>query len=139
MPGPEKPLQGARILVVEDNFLVAEVLCDLLRSEGCLVVGPAPRLARGLSLATTEALDGALLDINLNGERCFAIAEILSQRHVPFIFLTGYNEDTIIPAALRGAPLLGKPVTDLRLLTALIALLEWPQGDAQGDARPGST
>jgi len=109
--------------VVEDNFLVAEVMCDLLRDEGCVVVGPASRLERGLCLARDAELDAALLDINLNGERCFAIAELLSRRHVPFIFLTGYDEGSIIPAALRGAPLLGKPVSDFKLLATLGALL----------------
>lgn len=132
MPGSDKTLEGARILVVEDNFLVAEVLCDLLRSEGCVVVGPAPRLERGLGLARTEAIDAALLDINLDGERCFPIAEMLIHRHVPFIFLTGYNEDTSIPAELRGAPLLGKPVTDIRLVTALLACFQ--HDDCSGSA-----
>ncbi|WP_428620312.1 hypothetical protein [Reyranella sp.] len=83
--------------MVEDNFLVAEVMCDLLRGEGCVVVGPASRLERGLCLARDAELDSALLDINLNGERCFAIAELLSRRHVPFIFLTGYDEGSIVP------------------------------------------
>lgn len=127
MPGSEKPLEGARILVVEDSFLVAQVMCDLLRGEGCVVVGPVPRLEPGLGLARDSEIDAALLDINLNGKHCFPIAELLSRRHVPFIFLTGYNEGTIIPAALRGAPLLGKPVSNFKLLAALGALLAQPQ------------
>jgi DNA-binding response OmpR family regulator len=126
MPGSDKSLQGARILVVEDNFLVAEAVCDLLRNKGCVVVGPAPRLERGLRLARDEELDAALLDINLNGERCFPIAEALRSRNVPFIFLTGYDDSIMIPAPLRQAPLLCKPVTDFKLIATLRALLARP-------------
>jgi DNA-binding response OmpR family regulator len=123
MPGSEKSLDGARVLVVEDNFLAAEAVCDLLRSHGCIVVGPAPRLKRGLCLARDEELDAALLDINLNGERCFPIAEMLRRRNVPFLFVTGYDDSITIPAPLRHTPLLDKPAMDAKLIAALGALL----------------
>jgi DNA-binding response OmpR family regulator len=74
-----KSLNGVRILVVEDNFLAAEVVRDLLESSGCAVVGPVGRIADALRLAEHEALDGAILDVNLNGERCFPIALVLRQ------------------------------------------------------------
>jgi len=71
------------------------------------IIGPVPMLARGLALETTEHLDGALLDINLAGERCFPIAEALKVRDIPFAFLTGYV-DFGTPPEYRGAPLLAK-------------------------------
>lgn len=80
------------------------------------MVGPTGRLECGLKLAREEDLDGAILDINLHGERCFAIAEMLAQRGVPFLFLTGYSDPTIVPAALRWAHRLSKPVADNQLL-----------------------
>ncbi|MBV8891595.1 MAG: response regulator [Acidobacteria bacterium] len=79
------------------------------------IIGPVPMLARGLALETTEHLDGALLDINLAGERCFPIAEALKVRDVPFAFLTGYV-DFGTPPEYRGAPLLTKPFSIASLL-----------------------
>jgi DNA-binding response OmpR family regulator len=106
---PHEPnLRGLRVLVVEDTFLVAQLIADQLEEAGCTIVGPAPRVERGLALAAEEPLDGALLDINLGGELCFPIAEILLQRGVPIAFLTGYGEATL-PAAYRQMPRLAKP------------------------------
>jgi CheY-like chemotaxis protein len=112
-------LDGLRILVVEDNFLAAEVIRDALECNGCTVVGPVGRVADGLRLAESESLDAAVLDINLNGDRCFAIAEALRQRHVPFIFLTGYDDSTPIPPQLKETRWLGKPIAEDQLLVAL--------------------
>jgi CheY-like chemotaxis protein len=119
-----KSLDGLRILVVEDNFLAAEVVRDALEHSGCTVVGPVGRVADGLHLAEREKLDGAVLDINLNGDRCFPIAEILKGRGVPFVFLTGYDSSTVIPAELRATPRLGKPVLEQQLIEALGDLIE---------------
>jgi CheY-like chemotaxis protein len=123
MAQPGNSLNGARILVVEDNFLAAEVVRDMLESSGCAVVGPVGRIADALRLAEEEALDGAILDINLNGERCFPIALALRQRGVPFVFLTGYDDDAIIPVELRPARRLGKPVFEPQLLAALAEVI----------------
>jgi CheY-like chemotaxis protein len=116
-------LEGARILVVEDNLLVAEMWCDLLQGQGCVVVGPAARLDSGLRLAGDQQLDGALLDINLNGERCFAIADLLRRRDIPFMFVSGYDDSAIIPGELRHVPRLAKPVADQKLIAALCELV----------------
>ena len=115
----DKAFTGLRILVVEDNFLAAEVVRDALESTGCTVVGPVGRIADGLRLAEQEALDGAVLDVNLNGDWCFPIAEALRRRDVPFIFLTGYDDAAIIPVELRPARRLSKPVLGLHLIEAL--------------------
>ena len=115
----DKAFTGLRILVVEDNFLAAEVVRDMLESNGCTVVGPVGRIADGLRLAEQEALDGAVLDVNLNGDWCFPIAEALRRRDVPFIFLTGYDDAAIIPVELQPARRLSKPVLGPHLIEAL--------------------
>jgi CheY-like chemotaxis protein len=114
-------LEGLRVLVVEDNLLLAEVTKLLLEDSGCQVVGPAGWLQRGLELAEHEPLDGAILDINLHGEMSFPIAEVLRARGVPFVFVTGYEDRSIVPMAYRSAPRLDKPVADERLIEVLVA------------------
>lgn len=110
------PLEGLRVLLVEDNFLLAEITKDLLEQNGCTVVGPTGRVESALKLARGEQLDGAILDINLHGEMSFAVADVLCDRGVPFLFVTGYDDATILPAALRWARRLSKPVADQQLL-----------------------
>jgi DNA-binding response OmpR family regulator len=113
----EPNLSGLRVLVVEDTLLVADLIVDALREHGCTVVGPVPRLEQGLTLAVDEQLDGALLDVNLAGKRCFPIAETLTARGVPFAFLTGYG-DAGIPSKYRGSARLAKPFSvDILLQT----------------------
>jgi CheY-like chemotaxis protein len=114
-----KPLEGLRILVVEDNFLAAEVVRDALERSGCIVVGPVGRVADGVNLAEQEKLDGAVLDINLNGDRCFPIADALTRRGVPFVFLTGYDSSSVVPRELQATRRLGKPVLEHELIDAL--------------------
>jgi CheY-like chemotaxis protein len=101
-------LKGCRILVVEDNFLLAETLRDLLEDCGCQLIGPAPRVAAALPLCTRD-LDGALLDINLGSETCFDVADRLSEQGIPFMFLSGYSDAAIVPARFDGVPRLAKP------------------------------
>jgi DNA-binding LytR/AlgR family response regulator len=102
-------LRGLRVLVVEDNFLVAQQVRDLLEECGCETVGPVPRVSSALRLVEEGELDGALLDINLGGEYCFPVATLLSERGVPFVFLTGYDNSAIIPPEFRRAPRITKP------------------------------
>lgn len=101
-------LSGCRILVVEDNFLLAETLRDLLEDCGCELIGPAPRVSVALPLCTAD-LDGALLDINLGKETCFEIADLLTERGVPFMFLSGYSDGAIVPERFSTVPRLPKP------------------------------
>lgn len=88
-PHPER-LAGLRILVVEDEPLVAMLIEDLLLELGCTVVGPAATVAQALALADTR-LDGALLDVNLGAEQSYPVADKLAADGVPFAFVTGYG------------------------------------------------
>ena len=101
-------MNGIRILVVEDTLLVAEMIRDELTDLGYRVIGPVPRLEQGLRIAAAEGLDGAFLDVNLDGERSFAIADTLAARGIRFAFLTGYGDGSI-PPEYRDAPRLSKP------------------------------
>jgi CheY-like chemotaxis protein len=102
-------LTGLRILIVEDMLLVAEVISEILQGEGCIIVGPAPRVQRALALVEAEKLDGAALDVNLAGEYSFPVAARLKARGVPFIFLTGYDDAGLLPPEYRAVPRLAKP------------------------------
>ena len=109
-------LQGVKVLVVEDEYLVATLMEDMLESAGCVVAGPIPRLAQALDAASSEACDVAVLDINLAGERVYPVAEILAQRNVPFVFVTGYG---VLPGEYANRPRLCKPFKMADLLNTL--------------------
>jgi CheY-like chemotaxis protein len=124
-------LNGIRILVVEDMFLVAEDLAETLQGWGCEVIGPAARIEDALKLVAGERLDGALLDVNLGEERCFPIAEALEANGTTFLFLTGYDMASAFPPEFESVPRLAKPVD-----TALLAQL---MTEHFGDTAVGST
>ncbi len=119
MPDGGQDLHGLRILLAEDNFLVAEHMRELLSQRGCDVVGPVSRVAQGLGLVAARDLDGAVLDINLGAEDCFPIAAALQERRVRFLFLTGYSNRLSIPATFADAPMLSKPVDGARLVSTV--------------------
>jgi two-component system, chemotaxis family, sensor kinase Cph1 len=113
-----------RILLAEDEFLVALSTTDLLENAGCEIVGPVSRVAPGRGLALSETLDAAVLDINLAGEMAWPIAEALTDRGVPFVFLSAYVPQSVIPTKFAAVPRLDKPVDGRRLLSELEALWE---------------
>ena len=86
-----RALQGLRVLVVEDETLIAMMLEDVLAALGCLVVGPIARLAPAVSAARRHELDCAVLDINLHGEAVLPVADVLERRGIPFLFVSGYG------------------------------------------------
>jgi CheY-like chemotaxis protein len=122
MPAPHDSLRGLRILLVEDNFLIAEVLRGQLVDWGCEVIGPAGRVQVALELLARAEPDGAILDIDLNGQRCFPVAAALGERAVPFVFLTGYDDPALIPPEFRGVPRLSKPVEQGELVSVAARL-----------------
>jgi DNA-binding response OmpR family regulator len=115
-------LQGRRILIVEDEAMIALDLELALERAGCVVVGPRPRLADALLHVDDEPFDAALLDINVHGELVFPLAELLAARGIPFVFLTGYGE-VILPAHFRERPVCRKPCAAHRPLQALAQAL----------------
>jgi CheY-like chemotaxis protein len=117
----DSPLAGRRVLILEDRYLIASELTDLVEQLGAVPVGPFASVAPALTALADAQVEVALLDVNLNGEPVFPVAELLATRGVPFIFLTGYDEATL-PAQWRGRPRLAKPV-DPRLLRAELAKL----------------
>jgi DNA-binding response OmpR family regulator len=92
-------------------------------------MGPVGRLESAMQMARERALDGAILDINLNGRPCFPICAILSARRIPFMFLTGYPH-AVLPVEYRAAPLVAKPFKPNELKETLVDMLdlppEWP-------------
>lgn len=114
-------LRGLRILVVEDEYLVAALIQDFLENAGCVVVGPIPRLPQAVAAAREEACDAAVLDVNLGGNRVFSVAEILSDRRIPFVFLTGYGPDAL-PTEYQQRPTIRKPFKGDELLDAVSGL-----------------
>jgi CheY-like chemotaxis protein len=84
-------LEDLRVLVVEDEFLVAALLEDTLSGFGCRVIGPASTVEEGLELLRSERIDAAVLDVNIDGLPVFPVADALAARGVPFIFATGYG------------------------------------------------
>lgn len=119
MPPPGR-LAGLKVLVVEDDYLIAEHVCSILNGQGCEVLGPVPRVAAGLALIERGPRpDCALLDVNLNGELCFPLARALAGDAVPVVFLTGYDDRGVIPPDFEPAAVLGKPLEDDSLVGAL--------------------
>ncbi len=86
-------LANRRILVVEDEFLIAAALCDMLEDASAIVVGPAANLGEALLLLQEQPVEAAILDMNLNGQWSDPIAEDLKMRRIPFIFTTGYGSN----------------------------------------------
>jgi CheY-like chemotaxis protein len=112
-------LAGRRILVVEDEPLVADLLEEMLADLGGRVVGPAYSIAAALELAAAPECDGAVLDVNIRGDRIDPVARALRARRVPLIFATGYGARAA--PAVAGEPVIEKPYTLQALSAAVIA------------------
>lgn len=106
----ERRLQGRRILVAEDEYLLADDMRQALEAAGATVLGPVASTGAALAAASAEArIDGAILDVNLGGRTVFAVADQLAERGVPFVFATGYDAGAI-PARHAAIPRIEKPV-----------------------------
>lgn len=111
-------LRGKRVLVIEDETLIAMVATDFLEALGCEVAGPASTIEAALRLIETEAVDAALLDGNLAGRPVDEIAAALTRKSVPFCFVTGYGREAL-PLPFRDAVMVEKPFSQTQLLAAL--------------------
>ena len=118
-----KPLSGCHILIVEDEFLIADDIAAMLREAGADVIGLAASLPEGMRLAAdTERIDAAVLNIDLNGETVFPLADELQARRVRMLFLTGYDESNI-PDNYAAIPRCGKPTGPASVINELLQLL----------------
>jgi CheY-like chemotaxis protein len=118
-------LNGLRVLVVEDEAAISLLLEDMLLDFGCEVIGPAARLTAALDAVAHEAIDLAILDVNVAGEPIYPVADALAERAVPFVFSTGYGSAGI-KDAYRDRPVLQKPFAQHDLKQKLLAA--WKNG-----------
>ena len=112
------PLDGLRVLVVEDEALVAMLIEDMLTDFGCKVRGPAGSIRQALDAIAEEAPDAAILDVNLGGEAVYPVADALRACGAPFVLATGYGEMGVAEG-YRDAPVLQKPFEERELQTRL--------------------
>ena len=115
-------LSGRKVLVVEDEMIVAWLLEDMLVDLGCTIVGPATSVNQALAMIDAEAFDAAVLDVNLDGQMSYPVADALTARGMPFVFSTGYDKDTLRDG-YRTFPVLQKPFHRSELGDALAKLL----------------
>jgi len=115
-------LSGRRVLVVEDEMIVAWLLEDMLAKLGYQAVGPAARVDQALAMINEEAIDAAVLDVNLNGQTSYPVADALTVRDVPFVFSTGYDKTRLLDS-YRSFQVLQKPYQQVELRDALAKLL----------------
>jgi PAS domain S-box-containing protein len=117
---------GARVLVVEDEFLLALEVEEALHSVGFRVIGPFCDLAKATQAARCEAIDVAILDMNLNGQMVYPLAVELEARGVPFLFITGYDASNL-PERFRTVPRVAKPFDHADLINQVQAAIIGPQ------------
>jgi DNA-binding response OmpR family regulator len=116
---------GRQVLVVEDEMTIVVMIEDTLRQLGAEVVGPAARLDAALRLAKEAPIDAAVLDINIRGGNSYPVADILTERRIPFVFCSGYG-DWAIDKRHRDRPRLQKPFSSSDLEARLLELLGVP-------------
>lgn len=119
------PLSNRRILIVEDESLVAMLLETILEDMGCTTVGPISNIEDALALLESDeaqTLDGALLDVNVAGREVFPVADVLKARGVPFVFSTGYGQGGL-PDQWRTHATIQKPFTEAAVQQALMTAL----------------
>lgn len=119
----ESLLEQRRILVVEDEYFIADDIARALRNAGACVVGPVATVEEAAALLEREAIDAALLDINLRGETILPLVEALAERGIRFAFATGYDEDAL-PSRFADIPCVPKPFRADQLTAMAAALVE---------------
>ena len=117
---PDLPLTGVTVLVVEDEYFLADDLKGALIDHGATIVGPVATVEDARQLAQMASLDFAILDVNLKGEMVFALADDLDDRGIPFIFVTGYDAATI-PPKYQERLRLQKPFSERAVIDSVIS------------------
>ena len=118
----ENALAGRRVLVVEDEYLVADDVSIALREAGAAVIGPFGSYGAAARALGEERFDCAVLDVNLRGQESTPLAQVLEDAGVPTLVVTGYSGDAL-PGPLQNAPRLEKPVNAREVPRALASLL----------------
>ena len=118
----EAALNGARIVVVEDEYYLAEDLAGALKGAGAEVIGPVGSIGHAQELLEAGGFDGALLDMNLRGELGFSLARQLQAADVPFVIVSGYSSGAL-PPELGGVPRLEKPINPADAVDALARMI----------------
>lgn len=116
------PIAGFKILIVEDEPLIAHHIATIVQEAGCKVVGPTGKVAEALELIYKRLPDLAILDVQLRGEQSYPIAEKLREQTIPFIFLTGKDEAELRPRKLDSEVVLSKPFTGPQIIKELRGL-----------------
>ena len=121
-PASEGALAHRRVLVVEDEYFIADDMVRVLQKLGADVVGPVQTAEKAMALLQDSPVDVAVLDINLRGRMVFPVADALRDRGVPFVFATGYTE-AAVPPDYSDVPLWEKPFQPEELAKALPGLM----------------
>jgi DNA-binding response OmpR family regulator len=119
----EQNLKGHRILVVEDEYFVANDAAEALQEAGAEVLGPARTEDAAMREIQDGTPDAALLDVKLGSTTSFMLAETLKNRGIPFVFITGFDQN-MIPPKFQGIDRLAKPISPQKIVEALATLLE---------------
>ncbi len=115
----DRTLRDCRIMVAEDEYMLADELCTELSDAGAIVLGPAGTVEDAVGLISAQPhIDGAILDVNLQGEMIFSVADLLAGRKVPFVFTTGYDA-SVIPARFAHVARCEKPVNMTKIRRAI--------------------
>ena len=115
-------LRGKKVLIVEDEALIAMLFEDILEDTACQIVGPAMNVRQAMELAGTAEIDAAVLDVNLNGESSIPVAALLRSLGVPLIFSSGHGSQGL-PPEWQDRPTLPKPFTSDEVVGALERLV----------------
>ena len=111
-------LAGRRVLIVEDEAMISALIEMILGEAGCSIVGPVAAVEQALEIIEREACDAALLDIHINGHEVYAVADVLSERGIPFVLVSGFARKQL-PSRYRHCPYVAKPFTPDTVLTLL--------------------
>lgn len=115
---------GASILIVEDDFFIAESMRLMLSERGAHVLGPAPTCDDAMAIIRDRPVSMAVLDLALREENSMPVACELLKRGVPFLLVTGFSDDEILPSKVRNAPRLTKPALESDLLQSIQSILD---------------
>lgn len=125
-------MSDLRVLLVEDELLIAAAMQDSLEELGYQVVGPCKSVRDGLRAVEEQPIDGAVLDVNLRDELVFPVAEALEKRGIPSVFCTGYAEISVIPEGFRTKPCFGKPCSPFAVVERLAQEIKARGSGAEG-------